>query len=234
MNRKSVLSERLQTIADLVLPGRPMADVGTDHGALPLWCLESGLVPFAVLSDVNEGPLERARERMEDSPVPDDSYSLRLGSGLSVLRPGEADTVVIAGMGGELIAALLTADMPVTESVQRFVFQPRSRAGHLRSWLWEHGWRIAEERLARERGRICQVFSAEKGYQRPYDYPDIPEVDSPLMSAFLDREIVNINIVIENLLHSMDPKDRKKAEALQVKARVLEQRRDGLWRNNYS
>ena len=53
MNRTPVLSERLKTIADLVIPGKPMADIGTDHGHLPMWCLENGVVPFAVLSDIN-------------------------------------------------------------------------------------------------------------------------------------------------------------------------------------
>ena len=234
MNRRTVLSERLQTAADLVLPGRPMADIGTDHGALPLWCLESGLVPYAVLSDVNEGPLERARERMERSCLEEDCYSLRLGSGLSVLQPGEADTAVIAGMGGELISAILEADPAVTDSVKRFVLQPRSRAGALRTWFWEHGWRICEERLAKERGRICQVFAVEKGSQRPYEYPDIPGGSDPLLIEFLNRELVNIRIVMENLLRSKDPEDRKLSEALQIKAQRLEQRRDGLWKSSFS
>ena len=232
MNRTPLLSERLKTIADLVIPGRPMADIGTDHGHLPMWCLENGVVPFAILSDINEGPIEKAKLRIERSSMAEDSYSLRLGSGLSVLKPGEAATVVIAGMGGELTSRLLAAEPEVTESVERFVFQPRSRAGMLREWLWENGWRICEERLVRERRRLCQIFSAEKGSQKPYDYPDIPECDDPLMIAFLDRELVNIKIVMDNLLCSKEAVDRDKLEALQHKASVLEQRRDGLWKNS--
>ena len=211
-----------------------MADIGTDHGSLPLWCLENDLVPTAVLSDVNEGPLERARERMENSFVAEDRYDLRLGSGLSVLQPGEVQTVVIAGMGGELIASILEADPDVAETVQRFVFQPRTRAGHLRIWLWQHGWRICAERLAKERGRLCQIFAAEKGPQEPYEYPDIPESDDPLMAEFLEKEIVNIKLISDNLLRSKDPEDKKTVKTLQRKAEALEQRRDRLWKSRHS
>ncbi len=211
-----------------------MADIGTDHGHLPVWCLENGIVPFAVLSDINEGPLEKAKLRIGRSVMSEDCYSLRLGSGLTVLKPGEAATVVIAGMGGELTSRLLSAEPSVTDSVERFVFQPRSRAGMLREWLWDHGWRICEERLVRERGRLCQVFAAEKGEQKPYDYPDIPECGDPLMIEFLDRELVNIRIVMENLLRSKKTEDHMTAETLRRKADILEQRRDGLWKNSFS
>lgn len=234
MNRRPVLSERLKTVASLVIPGMPMADVGTDHGALPLYCLETEIVPFAVLSDVNEGPLSRAKMRMESSKISSDCYSLRLGSGLSVLKPEEVATVVMAGMGGELSASLIEADPDVAKTVQRFVFQPRSRAGMLRSWLWSHGYRICEEKLAREKDRLCQVFCAEKGIQTPYLYPDIPLCDDPAMIDFLDREIRNINIIIDNLFKSNTLKDHSTAEALHRKAADLEQRRDELWKNNFS
>ena len=211
-----------------------MADIGTDHGSLPLWCLENEIVPYAVLSDVNEGPLERARQRMESSFVAEDRYDLRLGNGLSVLQPGEVQTIVIAGMGGELIASILEADPDVAQSVERFVFQPRSRAGALRVWLWTHGWRICEEKLARERGRLCQVFAAEKGTQEPYEFPDIPAGNDPLMIEFLDKELVNIKLIYENLLRSNGPDAQKTLQALQRKAKALEQRRDGLWKSRYS
>ena len=232
MNRGPALSERLRILADLVLPGQPMADIGTDHGALPYYCLARDLVPFAVLSDVNEGPLARAGERMERSDVAPDRYSLRLGSGLSVLQPQEVKTAVIAGMGGELISRLLEASPDVAENLQRLVLQPRNRSGILRGWLWENGWRIVCERLVKERGRMCQIFAAERGPQQPYEYPDIPECSDPLMIEFLDREIVNINIILDNLKRSSEPKDLKKAEAFKRKLSALEQRREGLWRNS--
>ena len=232
MNRTPILSDRLQTVATLVIPGKPMADVGTDHGHLPVWCLENGIVPFAVMSDISEGPVRKAEHRIERSCIAKESYSLRLGNGLSVLEPGEVSTVVIAGMGGELTSRLLAAEPDVTDLVERFVFQPRSRAGMLREWLWDHDWRIIEERLVRERRRLCQIFAAEKGEPNPYEFSDIPECNDPLMPSFLDRELINIKIVMDNLSRSKGLPDQEKMDALQHKAAVLEQRREGLWRNS--
>ncbi len=232
MNKRPALSERLGVLADLVVPGKPMADIGTDHGLLPYACLSGDRVPFAILSDVNEGPLQKARELMDNSGIDPQRCSLRLGSGLSVMEPGEAYTVVIAGMGGELIARLLEASPEQTFRTERLVLQPRSRSGALRTWLWENGWRIREERLARERGRICQILVAEKGFQDPYRYADIPECAGPLMIEFLDREIVNIRIVIENLNRSKDPSQADSIEERKVKMLALEKRREDLWKSN--
>lgn len=211
-----------------------MADIGTDHGFLPLYCLQEGLVTRAVLSDVNEGPLKRARETLEGSQIAPERYDLRLGSGLSVLKRGEVTTAVIAGMGGELIASILAEDPAVTDSVKRFVLQPRSRSGQLRSWLWENGWAVRKESFAKERGRLCQILCVEKGVQTPYVYPDIPESEDPLMLEFLDREIVNIRIITENLRRSNDPNDLAAAEAFVRKTATLEKRREELWRNSFS
>ncbi len=232
MNRRPALSERLGVLADLVIPGKPMADIGTDHGLLPYACLSCGRVPFAILSDVNEGPLRKARELMDHSGIGPDRCSLRLGSGLSVLEPGEACTVVIAGMGGELIARLLEDSPAQTFHTERLVLQPRSRSGMLRTWLWKNGWRIREERLARERGRICQILAAEKGFQEPYQYADIPDCTDPLMLEFLDREIVNIRIVIENLRRSKDASQAESIEERKGKMLTLEKRREDLWKSN--
>ena len=234
MNREPSLSERLNTIAELILPEGPMADIGTDHGFLPLYCLQKDLVPFAVLSDVNEGPLGRAKALMEASEVTPDRYSLRLGSGLTVLAPFEVKTAVIAGMGGELICRILQESPAVTGSVQRLVLQPRTRSGVLRSWLWENGWTITCERLARERGRLSQVFAAEKGKQDPYAYPDIPDADGTLMIEFLDRELVNIRNIMDNLLRSKDPQDLQTIGTLKEKAASLEKRREELWKKSFS
>ena len=137
-------------------------------------------------------------------------------------------------MGGELIASILAEDAAVTDSIERFILQPRSRSGHLRSWLWEHGWQIREESLARERGRLCQILCVEKGRQDPYAYPDIPESEHPLMIEFLDKELVNIKVVTENLCRSKDPSDLQTADRLRRKAETLEKRREELWRKSFS
>ncbi len=234
MNKEIRLSERLQKLSELVIREEPMADIGTDHGFLPLCCLQRGLVPFAVASDVNEGPLEKAEANRRLYGIDGTQCSLRLGSGLDVLQNGEVSSVVIAGMGGELIASILARDPEKTRSIRRFILQPRTRSGQLRSWLWDNGWSIREEHLAREKRRLCQILCVEQGIQAPYEYPDIPQCEDPLMIEFLDRELVNIRLVIENLARSRDPQDLETARSLQEKARALDKRRETLWKKRNS
>ena len=101
------LSKRLQAVADLVTAGYRVADIGTDHAYIPIFLLASGKIPGAAAMDVNEGPLERARCHIEENGLTE-KISLRLSDGLAGLRPGEAESVVIAGMGGGLIIRILT------------------------------------------------------------------------------------------------------------------------------
>lgn len=217
MNNK--LTERLQLLADLVLPGKPAADIGTDHGYLGLYLLESGKCPYAVLSDVNEGPLAKAKQNMEESSVDESLYSIRLGGGLATLQPGEAASIVIAGMGGELIASILEEFPEKTASAELLILQPRTRSGELRSWLWSNGYAIKGEYLVRERGRICEVITAARGKQAPGD-PDIPETDSPLLAEFLDGRIGSIKRIIEGL-----EKSGRDSAALKERLKAHEERR---------
>ncbi len=102
------LSKRLATIAALVPPGGRLADIGTDHAYLPVYLVTEGIVPSAVAGEVNEGPFRAAGEALARVGLAD-RISLRFGDGLAVLAPGEADTAVIAGMGGQTIVDILAA-----------------------------------------------------------------------------------------------------------------------------
>ena len=99
------LSPRLALIAGWVPPGAKLADVGTDHAYLPVWLTLHGRVVSAIASDLRKGPLERARATGRTYGA--EGIDFRLGDGLAFIRPDEADTIVIAGMGGENIAQIL-------------------------------------------------------------------------------------------------------------------------------
>ena len=101
------LSKRLQAVADLVTAGCRVADVGTDHAYIPIALVQEGRIPGAVAMDVNTGPLERARLHVAENRL-EEKIELRLSDGLAALSPGEADSVVIAGMGGGLVIRILT------------------------------------------------------------------------------------------------------------------------------
>ena len=102
------LQPRLQCLADLVPAGAKLVDVGTDHGYLPVWLVQRGHISRAIASDINEAPLRHARETAARCGVTD-RIDFRLCSGLDAVAPHEADTVVIAGMGAETSASVLSA-----------------------------------------------------------------------------------------------------------------------------
>ncbi|MDR1797711.1 MAG: class I SAM-dependent methyltransferase [Clostridiales Family XIII bacterium] len=167
MNKK--LSPRLLRLAAHVEAGETLCDIGPDHAYLPRLLVSRGVCPRVVLSDVKEGPLRQAwgsvcTELGEDRPFRAPSgigpYAFRLGDGLAALSAGEVDAVVIAGMGGETIIAILGADAAKTASFRKFILQPRTKADELRGWLQGAGWTISAEETATEKGRDCRIIVA--------------------------------------------------------------------------
>ena len=138
------ISKRLSRLAAMVTEGSRLADVGTDHGYVPLCLYRQGRIPSAIAMDINEGPLERARAHIREAGL-EHYIETRLSDGLHALRAGEADTVLIAGMGGGLTERILTDGKGVLETVRELVLQPQSEIWRVRRFLYENGWRIVCE-----------------------------------------------------------------------------------------
>ena len=100
------ISERLRTAAGLIGEGERLADVGTDHGYVPIYLVERKRIPSAIAMDIRTGPLERAREHIRMYGM-EDYIQTRLSDGVAALKPGEADAILIAGMGGGLVIHIL-------------------------------------------------------------------------------------------------------------------------------
>ncbi len=182
------LSERLKMIADNIEPGSGVADIGTDHGYLPIYLCQTKKYGKVIATDVNTGPLQKAKANFILT-VPDMKPDLRLGDGLDPLKPGEVETGVIAGLGGYLISDMLTWELGKTLTYKRFILQPRNNSGKLRRDLYKLGFRILREDIAFEQNRFCEIITceppkevqracepAESGF-RPsevsFDYPDL-------------------------------------------------------------
>ena len=131
------LSLRLQTCLDALHPLQSIADIGTDHAYLPCAGLLRGQLKRAIAADVGGGPLEAAKATISKYNL-DDLIETRLGSGLSVIKPGEVEGVVIAGMGGKLITSILEADIPLAKSFNRLILQPNLDANVLRTFLMKN------------------------------------------------------------------------------------------------
>lgn len=155
------LTNRLQVIADQVPQGARLADVGTDHGYLPVWLLQIGRIDQAIAADLREGPLNRSKETAQRSGMAG-KISFRLCNGLSAIAPEEVDTVSIAGMGGETIISILEA-APWTRDGKLLLLQPMTGFAQLRGWLWENGYTISEERIACEGKRLYSIWTVMGG-----------------------------------------------------------------------
>ncbi len=160
MNLK--LSERLLLIAESVRGEGTVADIGTDHGYIPIWLIQHEACRKVILSDINSGPLEKARGNIRRH-LPDVSLDIRQGTGISVLQDGEADAVIIAGMGGILIRDILAENEEKTKSFPKFILQPRNYARRLRTWIEKTPYlEITDESLAREGRRLCEIITVEQ------------------------------------------------------------------------
>ena len=153
------LSNRLQKIADFIDQGESVADIGTDHGFLPISLWETGKSSHVILSDINVGPLEKAKDNI-NKYFSDQEFDIRIGSGIATLKPAEVDTIVIAGMGGLLIADILGDDLIKTKSYKKLILQPRNSQDKLRAWLLENSFRIIDEVLVREGKYLCEIILA--------------------------------------------------------------------------
>lgn len=155
-----MLDMRLQKVAALVRPGSRLADIGTDHAYLPTALVQQGICPGAIASDVRPGPVQAARRTVEAAGL-NDKIDVRLGDGLEPVRPDEAEDIVIAGMGGETIAAILAAAPWVQDSRYRLILQPMTRGEELRRYLFGAGFAIQEEQVAADSRHIYAVLSAQ-------------------------------------------------------------------------
>lgn len=151
------LSKRLQAVADFVTAGSQAADVGTDHGFLPIYLVQSGKCPSVIAMDIRKGPLACAQEHIAAAGLEDYIYT-RLSDGLQQLSVGEADSIIIAGMGGCTVMHILDAGMELVSNVKELILGPQSEIAGVRMYLREHGMYIDKEELVYEDGKFYPVL----------------------------------------------------------------------------
>lgn len=154
------LDARLGTIAAMTPRCRTVADIGCDHGLLIAALLESGRCDYGIAADINARPLEKARRLLAERGLLAQS-ECRLTNGLCGIAPVGVDTVVIAGMGGELISEILSRWDYTENPTITYLLQPMTRPVHLRRWLYEHRFTLQEERCCRAAGRLYTVLRAQ-------------------------------------------------------------------------
>lgn len=216
------LSKRLQAVADLVTPGSRLADVGCDHGYLSIYLVQEKKAPRAIAMDVNRGPLLRAREHICRYGLAD-YIETRLSDGLAQLSAGEADTLVIAGMGGPLMQRILEEGRETLAGIREMILQPQSEIPAFRRYLQENGYRITAEELVWEDGKYYPLMRAVHGlmewdreiYFRYGKY--LLDAGHPVLRQYLDQEEEKLSALAARL---------KKETGERAAARLEEVRRE--------
>lgn len=161
------MSKRLAKISSYVTPGLGVADVGTDHGYIPIMLLRNGYEGNIVATDINEGPLKKALTNLCELGF-EDKVSLVLCDGLEGCDPASVDTVIVAGMGGDTITGILDrAEWCAKEDI-RLILQPVTKAEILRYWLTNNEFVITDESLVKENGTVYQIICARPGKSEKY------------------------------------------------------------------
>lgn len=173
------LSLRLQTCLDALHPLQSIADIGTDHAYLPCVGLLRGQLKRAIAADVGVGPLEAAKATISKYNL-DDLIETRLGSGLSVIKPGEVEGVVIAGMGGKLITSILEADIPLAKSFNRLILQPNLDANVLRTFLMKKQFEIVDEKIVLDEKKFYEIIVVQPS-QTPVVYNELDLEFGPVL-----------------------------------------------------
>lgn len=151
------LSLRLSTIAGLVRDGASVCDVGTDHGFLPIFLKSSGKAKGVIATDINVLPLKKAEENIKKSGVK--GISLRLCDGVADIKKGEADTVIIAGIGGEVISGILERGSEIVkDNGVILILQPTTSPEFLRRYLMDNGFEILKEIPIEENDKLYSVM----------------------------------------------------------------------------
>jgi tRNA (adenine22-N1)-methyltransferase len=231
-----MLTDRLEALAQQITQGETMADIGTDHGFLPISLYRREICPRVIMIDVSEKALSRAKshgEAVEGIGAGD----YRVGNGLNALAPGEVDVVVIAGMGGILMTEILNDGKEKSKSFKKFIFQPRNHPEVLRYWLYKNGFVLKTETLVREGKNICEILVAVLGNNEESMLKKFPEMtsslskdirweippwyislDSPLAEEYLNRKLEKEQRIFWAYGEGTNPKPER---LIDLKQRIL-------------
>lgn len=154
------LSKRIYSLKDAVTIGESVADIGTDHGYVPMLLCKEGVSPYVIMSDISEDSLSKAVDTFNAVIIATNPSQFRVGDGLETIENAEVDDVIIAGLGGYTIANILDADIAKTKSFKKLILQPRKHSGALRVWLYKNGYEITDEILTSEGKFICEIIVA--------------------------------------------------------------------------
>ncbi len=206
---------------------RIMADIGSDHGYLPVRLLYENKIERAIITDIGELPLKTAKSNA-CSGLCEHLCSFRLGDGLKPLKPREAECIVIAGMGGNLISNILKDGEDVAKSAEFLILQAMQHTTNLREFLNNNSYKIMEERVVYDSGKYYEIIKVVSGEQRKFTKLELEigyaMVKDDVYYDFLNKKSEQFKKIINSRQKSktMIEVDEYKKVLLGIESEVLE------------
>ena len=226
--RQLQLQPRLQLLASLIPEGSRLADVGTDHGYVPVYLLQRGLIKGAIASDIGAEPLQHAKNTAAEYEV--EGIDFRLCPGLDAITPEECDTILIAGMGGETIITILENAPWTKRGDHLLLLQPMTKVEMLCKWLADNGYTFTGERLVFDKDHLYPIMLVRGGSQEKLtlgqQYGGVMLDGDPLYGEYLDERIMKLTVAIDGLMRAKNEAQRATAEEMQeIRTALTEKRR---------
>ena len=219
------ISNRLKMAASFVTEGYTLADVGTDHGYVPIYLLQQKKIPSAIAMDIKEGPLLRAKEHIALYGL-NKYIQTRLSDGVAALKPGETDAILIAGMGGGLVMHILKDGSGVCHNAKELILQPQSELEHVRAFLRQEGYEILAEEMVLEEGKFYPMMKVcYTGTFSTQDNVELLKLSDlygglllknrhPVLKTYLEKE--------QKILFDIQSNLKKQPESEKISARLQE------------
>lgn len=215
------LSKRLKRIAEHVDKCESVADIGTDHGYIPIYLVKEGICKKAIASDINKGPIEKAKVNVAFEGVSDKVKCL-LGPGLNPLKVGEVNGVILAGMGGNLTRDILLADMDKVKKYDFIILQPAQNPEVLREFLYKNDYEIIDEDLIKDEGRFYELFKVKYNenseklvFEDELEYevsPLLREKGHPLFKEFIEEKINKCETILSFIKEDTEAAKKRKSD----------------------
>lgn len=190
------LGIRLKKIASMVEKCERTADIGTDHAYIPIYLIRNGICSYAVASDINRGPVEKAKKNILMEGL-EDKIECRLGGGLTTINPREVQGAVIAGMGGNLIRDIIEESPEVFKKLDYCILQPVQNPEILREYIYKKGYTILDEELCVEDGKFYEIIKIQ--------YGNAPDTIDPIFYE-IGENLINKNhpLINEYIIYKLE------------------------------
>ena len=200
-----MISERLKAVAGMVTKGKKVADIGTDHGYVPIYLVENSICSKVYAMDINEGPLKIADKNIAIHGLSDKIETIQ-SNGMEKLKDNMVDGAIISGMGGDLIVDILSRGKNI-KGINELVLSPHRRVDLVRKYLLENNWEIIDEKMLIDSGKYYTIIKALKNDKKLHMYSDVElkygkillDNKDLVLKGYLEKECLKFAEIFEKM-----------------------------------